>query len=76
MSRQYKKQIVFCIVCTIMTLLLTEICFQIIHANARKDIIRKTFLKRLIKFTEPPFSWERYFLTNYEKGKMGYIPIS
>ncbi len=54
--------------------MLTEICFQIIHANAKKDIVRKTFLKRLIKFTEPPFSWERYFLTNYEKGKMGFIP--
>ena len=74
MGRKYKEQILFCIFCVIMTLLLTEIGFQIIHANANKDIISKTFLKRLIKFTEPPFSWERYFLTNYEKGKMGFIP--
>lgn len=72
--KKYKETIAFIIVSTVMTLLLAEIFFQVIHANSKNPVIRKTPLKRLVKLTEPPFSWERYFLTNYEKGEMGYIP--
>jgi hypothetical protein len=70
-----RKKIAFFVICTIITLFLAELSFQFIHANADKKFIRKTFLKRLLYYTEPPFSWEKYFLNNLEKGDKGYVPI-
>jgi hypothetical protein len=64
----------FMIICVIITLFLTELSLQILHAYADSDIIRTTFLQRLARLTEPPFSWERYFLANYGMGSRGDMP--
>lgn len=56
----------------VITLFLTEILLQIVRL--KKDAIGRTFLGRLSESVEPPFSWERYFLSNHASGREGVIP--
>lgn len=76
MSGTKMKRIAFpaagVIVCAIVTLILAELGFRVIHAYA--ESLKGTVFERVAFHTEPPFSWEGYFLENNIDRDQGLMP--
>ena len=65
--------IISTVVAIFITALAFEVFLQVVHLKS--DSLKGTILERLTKYTDPPKSWERTFLTKYAYAEKGNIPL-
>ncbi|MEE9543935.1 MAG: SGNH/GDSL hydrolase family protein, partial [Thermodesulfobacteriota bacterium] len=63
----------YIIVAVIITAVIFEVFLQVVHLKSAA--LEGTVFERLTKYTDPPVSWERTFLTRYAFAKKGNIPL-
>jgi hypothetical protein len=60
-------------VAVIITAALFEVFLQVVHLKG--EALKGTSFERLSRYTDPPLSWERTFLTRYKFAEEGNIPL-